>query len=274
MSARPVRLRVLLEQRHWKTHRTFSAEYNRAAQLVDPRLRGTGPSRAQLYRWLSGDLKGLPYGDHCRVLEQMFPDWTAAQLFETVSADESLTTPLRGPATSSAIPADRDVHLLTSGAELTSALIGVVRDAHECLIAVGSRSSEPNYLQEIEQAIADKPHLVHYRILIGSPHSQVLKDHMLRLLELRDPQACNGQTKRLHMSLHIDLARYYERFFVANEQDAVIVLPSTNSPMNFDTGLVVREPFYVQGLLQHGKALYSKRRLESPDAIHELEVLG
>ncbi len=29
------------------------------------------PSRAQFHRWTTGDLRGLPYTDHCRVLEHM-----------------------------------------------------------------------------------------------------------------------------------------------------------------------------------------------------------
>lgn len=81
---RPVRLRLLLRERHWQTHRTFTAQYDQAARQVDPTLIGAGPSRAQLHRWTSGDLKGLPYPDHCRVLEKMFPGWTAEQLFEPV----------------------------------------------------------------------------------------------------------------------------------------------------------------------------------------------
>lgn len=83
-----VRLRVVLEQRHWRNHRTFCAEYEKAALSVDPRLSGTAPSRAQLHRWLSGELNGLPYGDHCRVLEKMFPEWSARQLFESVTAND------------------------------------------------------------------------------------------------------------------------------------------------------------------------------------------
>lgn len=83
-----VRLRALLEQRHWRNHRTFCIEYEKAAISVDPRLRGTAPSRAQLHRWLSGELRHLPYGDHCRVLEQMFPQWSARQLFEPASAED------------------------------------------------------------------------------------------------------------------------------------------------------------------------------------------
>jgi hypothetical protein len=42
-----------------------------------------------LGRWLSGELKGLPYPDHCRVLEKMFPGWTIEQLFEELDADDT-----------------------------------------------------------------------------------------------------------------------------------------------------------------------------------------
>lgn len=76
-------LKSLLQQRHWQTYRTFSTEYDKAARSVDIALVGQGPSRAQLYRWLSGTMKGLPHGDHCRVLEAMFPDWSAIQLFQS-----------------------------------------------------------------------------------------------------------------------------------------------------------------------------------------------
>jgi hypothetical protein len=33
--------------------------------------------------------------------------------------------------------------------------------------------------------LAEKPGLVHYRVLFGPPRNQVLKDHLIRLLELR-----------------------------------------------------------------------------------------
>ncbi|MFE7744888.1 hypothetical protein [Nocardia sp. NPDC057455] len=55
------------------------------ACAVDQELQGTAPSRGQLHRWLGGELKGLPYPDHCRVLEAMFPGWTAEALFEVVA---------------------------------------------------------------------------------------------------------------------------------------------------------------------------------------------
>jgi hypothetical protein len=79
----PVVLKVLLQHRHLQTHSTFSREYDRIAAGIDPTLRGSGPSKAQFYRWLSGDLVGLPYADHCRILEGMFPGWKVDQLFQT-----------------------------------------------------------------------------------------------------------------------------------------------------------------------------------------------
>lgn len=277
MSAQAPRLRVLLQLKHWQNHRTFSREYDKAARSVDPLLRGTAPSRAQLYRWLSGELKGLPYGDHCRILEKMFPEWSAAQLFEMIPVAETasfMMTRSSAPEHQPETSAEGQLCLVTSGGDLSAALLAVVRNSQDCLVAVGSRSQAPTYLQEIELAIQRKPDLVHYRILVGPPHSQVLKDHLLRLIELRNARAARNGAKTLHISILSDLAQYPERFFVANERTAVITLPSANSPMNFDTGLVAQDPIYAKSLLQHGQALYGKHRLESLDAINKLEVLG
>jgi Domain of unknown function (DUF5919) len=80
MDERPL-LRQLAFERHLQTHPAFVREYDKVAAALDRGLVGSGPSRAQLHRWLSGRLVGLPYADHCRVLEAMFPGWTAKELF-------------------------------------------------------------------------------------------------------------------------------------------------------------------------------------------------
>ncbi|SES12639.1 DUF5919 domain-containing protein [Actinokineospora terrae] len=74
-------LRELLRQRRVRGYPSFCREYDKAAAKIDPGLMRGYPSKAQYYRWLSGELIGVPYGEHCRVLEQMFPNWTAEQLF-------------------------------------------------------------------------------------------------------------------------------------------------------------------------------------------------
>lgn len=82
MNTKPVVLKALLQQRHMQTHSAFCREYDKVAADVDRTLKGGWPSRAQFYRWLSGDLIGLPYADHCRILEKMFPGWKFDQLFQ------------------------------------------------------------------------------------------------------------------------------------------------------------------------------------------------
>ncbi len=82
MNTKPVVLKALLQQRHMQTYSAFCREYDKVAADVDRTLKGSWPSRAQFYRWLSGELIGLPYTDHCRILEGMFPDWKVDQLFQ------------------------------------------------------------------------------------------------------------------------------------------------------------------------------------------------
>jgi hypothetical protein len=75
-------LKELLTQQHLQRYESFRAEYERVAARLAPDLRHSAPSRAQFFRWTSGHLKGgTPYPDACRVLEGMFPNWTADDLF-------------------------------------------------------------------------------------------------------------------------------------------------------------------------------------------------
>ena len=97
MSKRSTLLRELLRQRHWQTYATFCRRYDDAARRTDAALVGRWPSRGQFARWLSGDLKGIPHPDHCRVLEAMFPGLTAQQLV-------AITAPDAGPLPIAAVP--------------------------------------------------------------------------------------------------------------------------------------------------------------------------
>lgn len=70
---------------------------------------------------------------------------------------------------------------------LRRALPATVRSAGECLVVMGSRSRDVDYLATTEAVLAERPSLIYYRVLFGPPHHQVLKDHLVRLLRLRDP---------------------------------------------------------------------------------------
>jgi hypothetical protein len=84
-------LKALLRERHLQEHQAFCREYDRVARRVDPGMQCSYPSKATFYRWLSGDLRKLPYPVHCRILEAMLPGWSAEELFRLRSCDEALS---------------------------------------------------------------------------------------------------------------------------------------------------------------------------------------
>ncbi|MGH3772615.1 MAG: hypothetical protein ACRDRW_14665 [Pseudonocardiaceae bacterium] len=90
-SGEPTLLKELLRARHWQKRSTFAREWDKVAITIDPHLKGSGPQHAQFYRWLRGDLRGLPYPDACRVLEAMFPEYSVQDLFRPRSADTAHT---------------------------------------------------------------------------------------------------------------------------------------------------------------------------------------
>jgi hypothetical protein len=90
MANKGTRLKALLKQRHLQEHRAFCSEYDRVAAAVDLGAIGGYPSKATFYRWLSGDMLSLPHPSHCRILEAMFPEWTAAALFEAGDNDSAV----------------------------------------------------------------------------------------------------------------------------------------------------------------------------------------
>jgi hypothetical protein len=104
MSEQPVMLKILLREKHWQNYSTFCAEYDKAARRIDPDLAGRYPSRAQLHRWLTGAVRSLPYADHCRVLEEMFPGWTAEQLFQPSTGERLFTAPGAATTPASVLP--------------------------------------------------------------------------------------------------------------------------------------------------------------------------
>ena len=115
MTGQPTLLAVLLEDKGWQRYGSFRAAYEKAARSLDREHGGSrAPSRAQFHRWLTGDLRGLPYTDHCRVLEHMLTGYSAVQLFKP--CPDGIPLPTRAPA--STAPASAAVPGLTAAADL------------------------------------------------------------------------------------------------------------------------------------------------------------
>ncbi|MET7756050.1 hypothetical protein ABZT27_15240 [Streptomyces sp. NPDC005389] len=128
--------------------------------------------------------------------------------------------------------------LITRWADLVEAMTSVVVGAKQHLVVAGSRSREKAYLSAIELAVAQNPDLMHTRVLYGPPRHPELAEHLMRLMELRDPAERRNGVRTLSIGL-VDRGETLERFFVASESQAVVPLPFLHSADGFDCGIVL-----------------------------------
>lgn len=163
------------------------------------------------------------------------------------------------------------VRVLARYTDLVAAMVDVVAGAREQLVVTGSRSREGSYLAAIEKVVAEQADLVHYRVLYGPPHHRALSEHLVRLLELRDPLERRNGVKTLHIGL-VEPLSVMERFFVASESSAVVPLPSFHGAEGFDCGVLLGREVAV-GLVQHGReACASARPVETMEAVRALPL--
>jgi hypothetical protein len=163
--------------------------------------------------------------------------------------------------------------LLAGYEDLVAALLAVVRGAEEYLVVMGSRSRDVPYLTAIEEQLQRRPRLVHYRVLFGHPRHLVLKEHMLRLLEIRDPEDRSHGVKTLHLGIVDDIAVMPERFLCASEQAAVLPIASLTSAAAYDSGVRLG-PRAAERLIDHTRQCYAaSRTIETVEAVHELVVV-
>lgn len=163
--------------------------------------------------------------------------------------------------------------LLVTYGQLREALLMTVAGAHEFLVVMGSRSRDGEYLGAIESVLHERPSLACYRVLFGPPHHQVFKDHLLRLLGLRDPDDRSLGVKTLHIGMVKDTDRVPERFFCANEEMAVVPIPSLTSFEGFDSGVVLDASSSAR-LIDHGRQVYAAaQKIETLEQVRELSVL-
>jgi hypothetical protein len=163
--------------------------------------------------------------------------------------------------------------LLVGHRLLQEAMVGVVEGAEEVLLVTGSRSRDVAYLDAIESALAARPGLVHYRVLFGPPHREILKEHLLRLLDLRSPEDRRQGYKTLHVGLVEDQLVHPERFLCVSEKAAVTPIPSLTSADAFDSGVLLG-PAPAARFVDHVRQCYAaSRKVETVAAVRGLPVL-
>jgi transcriptional regulator with XRE-family HTH domain len=171
--------------------------------------------------------------------------------------------------TASSVP-----RLVAGFPELQRAMLATMAGARQFLVVLGSRSRDAGYLEAMETVLAQRPALICYRVLFGPPRHQVLTDHLVRLLQLRDPGDRSRGVKTLHIGLVEDTGGLPERFFCASEQMAVVPIPSLTSHEAFDSGVVLGAAAAAR-LVDHGRQAYAAaRRIETPDEIRDLTGAG
>lgn len=163
--------------------------------------------------------------------------------------------------------------LLVGHHDLHEAMTAVVTEAQHYLAVLGSRSRDAAYLETIETVLAQRPELVHYRVLFGPPRHQVLAGHLQRLLTLRDPHDRSLGLKTLHLGIVDDDPGAPERFFCASESAAVVPIPSLTTSEAFDSG-VLFEAGVAERLIDHARQCYAgARKVETEQALRDLPTM-
>jgi transcriptional regulator with XRE-family HTH domain len=178
--------------------------FGRPAEDVSP-LRRARLARNWTLEAVAEEIDLRTPGGHSGVTPSMVSGWELGRHTTSIGHRKTLCEMYGQPP--DVLFAHQDEGLATRGVpqllagfpDLQQAMLATVTGARECLVVTGSRSRNTEYLETIEAVLAEKPSLVHYRMLFGPPRNQVLKDHLIRLLELRDPRDRSLGIKTLHL---------------------------------------------------------------------------
>ncbi|MBT8224033.1 MAG: helix-turn-helix domain-containing protein [Dactylosporangium sp.] len=243
-------------------------------------LRQARQARAQTLEQVCADLDQQSASGTCGITPSMLSGWelgrhvTSARSRRILAAFYGQPTELLFAHQDAQLAVDDQApRLLVGHRELYQAMTDVVRGACRYLVLAGSRSRNAPYLQTIEDTLAARPDLVHYRVLFGPPQHQILHDHLLRLLTLRDPNDRSLGPKTLHLGIIDDTVRTPERFLCVSEQAAVVPIPSLTSAEGFDSGLLLG-PRAAERYIDHVRQCYAgARRVETVDMVHALPIV-
>lgn len=245
-------LKVLLKARHLHVYSSFAREYRKVASKIDRELAATGPSKAQFYRWISGDLINMPHSQHCRVLETMFPDWSVEQLFQPYSGSldfipeaNPVAIPIKTPTptgSASSLPPATNVPpefvgLYAHRADTPNELwLNLLKAATERIDLFANASlflpeDNPEAIATIKKkAAAD----VRVRILLGDPNSEAAK---LRGYEERLFEGIPG---RIQMAL----AYYRPLLDVDGVEFRLHATSLYNSIFRYDNEMLINQHIY------------------------------
>ncbi|MDD9900380.1 MAG: helix-turn-helix transcriptional regulator [Alphaproteobacteria bacterium] len=168
-----------------------------------------------------------------------------------------------------------DIQLLTSPQEIIEWNMNIAATARIILACTGSRSRDEDYMRQIETTMKNCPELVHYRVMSFPPFKSVFQEHLLRVLEMRDPQSRSHGYKTLHIGINRDLVKQPEHAICANETKAIVVLPSLSGVVGeYNTAVLIKNASVAKGLIAMVKNLYqSGQPVETPEDVLNLGMV-
>lgn len=132
----------------------------------------------------------------------------------------------------------RYCHLVVDEKRFKEHQMRIIIEANEFIYATGSRSRNKEYLGKIEARLNENLSLKYTRILFGEIKRNELREHCSKLAKQTE------LASRVTICEIKDLNNHTETFFVANEKEALMVIPSLNSISGFDTGLVLTGTYH------------------------------
>lgn len=167
----------------------------------------------------------------------------------------------------------RTFRIIETSEELLAVSQSIVRDAEKKLYITGSRSRDLKYLQAIEERLRSEPNLVLYRVLFGIPHRIMLKDHLLRLLHIRDPNDRSIGQKSIHLGLFKDYGKQSETFILGNEKAAIVPLPF-NGVGEYSSGIFFTGAEEIDKLDRFVREIYKlSEKIETISSVSSLACL-
>lgn len=143
----------------------------------------------------------------------------------------------------------------------------IVARAESVLYAIGSRASDPHYLDAIGARLEAEPDLVYYRVLMGPPRHAALREHLLAVLQSSDHAHPAGHRRRLHIGAFADDGRQAEINLIGNERCVLVVLPSASGIGKYGSALILSDRDMVSAYRGFARQLYQAgTRFETPQA--------
>jgi hypothetical protein len=165
--------------------------------------------------------------------------------------------------------------VISDGKALIRKNIQIVKEAEEGIYTTGSRSRDTVYLNAIESQLAENEKLIYYRVLYGNPHHQILKTHLEKILDIRDPKKRPLGIKTIFIGLYNEYTVEPEKFVCANEKIALVVLPSFKKIGNYDAAIVFYDKEIVEELCGYVRNLYTcSRVIEDKKSIKTLNLIS